>query len=121
MKLLFALCLVAGLASFSRAAPSKRDTICYYTNWSQYRWGDGVKFLTESIDPNLCTHIVYAFAQIDPSTHMVKNYEWNDDSMIQRVMALKAVNPKLKVICSVGKSNFIGVDLHEESHYTPGF
>lgn len=105
MKLLFALCLVAGFASFGRAAPSKRATICYYTNWAQYRWGDGIKFLPENIDPNLCTHIVYAFAQIDPSTHTVKNYEWNDDSMIQRVMALKSVNPKLKVICSVGGWN----------------
>ena len=88
------------------AAARNRVTVCYYTNWSQYRNGTGVKFLPENIDPYLCTHIVYAFAQIDDATHKVKNYEWNDDAMIKRVMALKAVNPKLKVICSVGKLSF---------------
>ena len=86
-------------------AAGNRVTVCYYTNWSQYRYGAG-KFLPENIDPHLCTHIVYAFAQIDDATHQVKNYEWNDDVMIKRVMALKAVNPDLKVICSVGKFSF---------------
>ena len=37
--------------------------VCYTSNWSQYRNGDG-KFLPKDIDPFLCTHVVYAFAKI---------------------------------------------------------
>jgi len=101
MRLLtiFTLGLIAAFAQ------SSRITVCYYTNWAQYRYGDGVKFLPEDIDPNLCTHILYSFAKIDPTSHEVLNYEWNDDSMIQRVMALKTQNPSLKVICSIGGWN----------------
>ena len=97
---LFTILVLGLIAAF---AQSSRITVCYYTNWAQYRYGEGVKFLPEDIDPNLCTHILYSFAKIDPTSHEVLNYEWNDDSMIQRVMALKIQNPNLKVICSIGK------------------
>jgi chitinase len=33
---------------------------CYFGSWSVYRPGDG-KFDIERIDPNLCTHGIYAF------------------------------------------------------------
>ena len=35
----------------------------YYTNWSQYRPGEG-KFLPEDVDPYLCTHLMFSFAKI---------------------------------------------------------
>jgi GH18 family chitinase len=37
--------------------------MCYYTNWSVYRTGDG-RFSVQDIDPNLCTHIIYSFAKV---------------------------------------------------------
>ena len=52
--------------------------VCYYTNWSQYR-PDGGKFFPENIDPNLCTHIVYAFAKLN--VDRLETYEWNDESL----------------------------------------
>jgi chitinase len=38
--------------------------VCYLGSWAYYRLGDG-KFVIEDIDPNLCTHIVYAFAKLE--------------------------------------------------------
>lgn len=95
--------LITAAVCFLSAIEASKVAICYYTNWAQYRYGDGVKFLPEDIDPNLCTHILYAFAKINLQTHKVENYEWNDDSMIQRVLALKTKNPELKVVISIGK------------------
>jgi len=34
--------------------------VCYYGSWSVYRPGNG-RFEVEDIDPNLCTHGIYAF------------------------------------------------------------
>jgi chitinase len=36
----------------------------YLGSWANYRLGEG-KFVVEDIDPNLCTHIVYAFAKLE--------------------------------------------------------
>ena len=51
--------------------------MCYYTNWSQYRPGDG-RFVPENVDPFLCTHVIYAFAKL--SGNHLAPFEWNDDS-----------------------------------------
>lgn len=37
--------------------------MCYYTNWSAHRPGDG-RFSIDDIDPSLCTHIIYSFANV---------------------------------------------------------
>lgn len=35
------------------------------TNWAWHRLRDG-KYIPEYIDPNLCTHIIFAYATLDP-------------------------------------------------------
>ncbi|XP_013400006.1 chitinase-3-like protein 1 [Lingula anatina] len=84
--------------------PPKKKVVCYYTNWSQYRLENG--FFPENINPDLCTHILFAFAQIvwDPSTaqYHLATYEWNDAAMYNRVIQLKTQNPSLRVMLSVG-------------------
>jgi len=78
LVVLLALCTIAS-ANYMR--------VCYHTNWAQYRPGRG-KFLPEQIDPFLCTHVIYAFAKIGPE-HKLRMYEWNDDIMYPRTLALK--------------------------------
>ena len=52
--------------------------VCYFTNWAWYRPGQG-KFRAESVDPDLCTHIVYGFAVLDQASLTVKPHDtWAD-------------------------------------------
>ena len=53
--------------------------VCYYTNWAQYRPAP-MTFYPENIDVNLCTHLVYAFAQI--TNNELAPFEWNDESIL---------------------------------------
>uniref|UniRef100_A0A915JYH1 GH18 domain-containing protein n=1 Tax=Romanomermis culicivorax TaxID=13658 RepID=A0A915JYH1_ROMCU len=81
-------------------------TGCYYTNWAQYRHGIG-KYLPENYQRGLCTHIFYAFAEMNSSFDL-KPFEWNDQSteynkgMYQRVNDLKNKQPDLKTLLSFG-------------------
>ena len=83
--------------------------VCYYTNWSQYRQKIG-KFLPENIDPFLCTHIIFAFGWI--KNGKLTSFESNDlaadgkQGLYQRVTALKARNPKLKILLAIGGWSF---------------
>ena len=42
----------------------RRDykVICYYADWSVY-YETNYKFTPKDIDPQLCTHLIYAFAK----------------------------------------------------------
>lgn len=64
------------------------------TSWSQKRPGAG-KFTPEDINPNLCTHIVYAFATL--TEHKLAEANKKDPEMYERVVALRDKNPDLKV------------------------
>ena len=50
---------------------------CYFTNWSQHRKDEG-KFLPKHIDPHLCTHAYFAFANIDVEKMRLAPFENND-------------------------------------------
>ncbi|XP_061191573.1 uncharacterized protein LOC133199721 [Saccostrea echinata] len=73
--------------------------VCYYTNWSQYRTGIG-KFFPQDIDPNLCTHIIYAFGKL--IGNKITNFEWNDNTLYGQVNAHKQKNTKLKALLAMG-------------------
>jgi chitinase len=59
----------------AKKAKKEKLYVCYYTNWSQYRPTGGT-FLPENINATLCTHIVFAFAQVVNDD--IAPYEWND-------------------------------------------
>ena len=50
---------------------------CYFTNWAQHRQGLG-RFLPSHVDPSLCTHLYYAFANIDIKNRCPSPFEIND-------------------------------------------
>ena len=52
-----------------------KNMFCYYTNWARYRKYPG-NFTVDNIDPFLCTHIIYAFADI--SSGEIKYGDEND-------------------------------------------
>uniref|UniRef100_A0A8C6T6R8 Acidic mammalian chitinase n=1 Tax=Neogobius melanostomus TaxID=47308 RepID=A0A8C6T6R8_9GOBI len=79
---------------------SSYKLVCYFTNWSQYRPGLG-RFVPDNVDPNLCTHLIYAYSIISRSNQL-STYEWNDDVMYRDFNALKNKNPKLKTLLAVG-------------------
>lgn len=96
------------------------QVVCYYTNWSQYRPKHG-KFLPEDIDPELCTHIIFAFGWLKKGK--LSSFESNDETkdgkvgLYERIMTLKKVNPKLKVLLAIGKLSFHKMCLISASVY----
>ena len=84
--------------------------VCYYTNWSENRAVVESRFhLKEYIDPFLCTHLIYAYANINPSKLGIERaYPTEDDGLVSRsglmfdFTDLKKKNPKLKTILSIG-------------------
>uniref|UniRef100_A0A8C6VXI3 chitinase n=1 Tax=Nothobranchius furzeri TaxID=105023 RepID=A0A8C6VXI3_NOTFU len=90
------------ISSFLKGSSTK--LACYFTNWSQYRPGLG-KYIPEDIDPNLCTHLIYAFSKISPFNELT-TVEWNDDVLYRSFNGLKHRNPQLKTLLAVGGWNF---------------
>ncbi|XP_047424557.1 acidic mammalian chitinase-like [Mugil cephalus] len=98
------LILIAGLCLSLGSLASSTRLVCYFTNWSQYRPGSG-KFLPSNIDPNLCTHLIYAFSGINEAKELA-TIEWNDEQLYNAFNGLKQRNPNLKTLLGVGGWNF---------------
>ncbi|TMW44839.1 hypothetical protein DOY81_010073 [Sarcophaga bullata] len=79
---------------------------CYYGTWANYRAGDG-KFEATDINPHLCTHVSYSFFGITPAGEFQSLDTWldNDLGFISKTIALKRINPKLKILAVVGGWN----------------
>ncbi|KAL2747341.1 putative chitinase 10 [Vespula maculifrons] len=83
--------------------------VCYYTNWSQYRTKVG-KFMPEDIQPDLCTHVVFAFGWL--KKNKLTSFESNDETkdgkigLYERIVNLKKANPSLKILLAVGGWSF---------------
>lgn len=99
------LTILAGLSLLmSLQMVSSTKLVCYFTNWSQYRPDVG-KYVPANIDPNLCTHLIYAFSIINHANELVP-YEWNDEVLYKAFNGLKNKNPALKTLLAVGGWNF---------------
>jgi len=96
-----------------------KKVVCYYSSWAFYRPGYG-KFDIDDIDPFLCTHLNYGFANMNNMTWEIVAYDpWfdlapNDEGCdaahchhdtYRRFNALKQKNPNLKTFLSIGGWN----------------
>ncbi|KAF3860764.1 hypothetical protein F7725_001019 [Dissostichus mawsoni] len=48
------------------------NLVCYYTSWSKHRAKEG-KFSLSDVDPNLCTHLIYAFSGINDANELASS------------------------------------------------
>uniref|UniRef100_A0A8C6FBR3 GH18 domain-containing protein n=1 Tax=Monodon monoceros TaxID=40151 RepID=A0A8C6FBR3_MONMO len=74
-------------------------SVCYFTNWSQYRPGIA-RYMPENVDPCLCTHIIFAFTGM--TNNQMTTIEWNDETLYASINGLKHYNRGLKTLLSVG-------------------
>ena len=97
---------------------SLQRRVCYFANWAPYR-NIEPPFYPDQIEPDLCTHIHYAFAKIDPESLTVVSTEehdmdWTEQSKMPlyiRLYSLKRRNPALKILLAVGGLFLIYYDL----------
>ena len=68
---------------------AEKINVCYYTSWAQYRTAPE-NFVPENIDVSLCSHIHYAFGFVTDDGTTLRMFEWNDEDMYRRVMALRS-------------------------------
>merc|ERR1712098_697872 len=109
------------LAAFAviPAFAEEKVVVCYYSSWAFYRHGDG-KFDIPDIDPHLCTHLNYGFANMNNQTWKLVAYDpWFDQApndegcdrdhchydSFRRFIKLKNQNPNLKLLLSIGGWN----------------
>ncbi|XP_069179704.1 chitotriosidase-1 [Procambarus clarkii] len=100
--------VVLGSASGVQAGKTDpRVLLCYYASWAHYRQ-DVAKYTVGNIPVELCTHLVYAFAILDPKTFLAKQHDpWLDNDLhnYRKFVQLKRENPNLKVLLGLGGWN----------------
>ncbi|OWF47793.1 chitinase 3 [Mizuhopecten yessoensis] len=79
-------------------ARAEYKRVCYYTNWAQYR--QGASYDVDDILPDLCTHIIYAFANVNDLDLGLT--ELNDAQMYTKIINMRNANPGLKVLIAIG-------------------
>nr|KAG5695822.1 hypothetical protein BaRGS_013420 [Batillaria attramentaria] len=68
------------LTSFSTKGHKHYRTVCYLEGWARYH-EDPVTFVPEDLDTSLCTHVIYAFAELDQTGTQIVPSEQGDLTM----------------------------------------
>lgn len=83
---------------------SNKKIVCYFSNWAVYRRNGG-KFGPKDVDPSLCTHVIYAFAWMNPTTYELEMFDrWVDSAeglnFYKEITELRSVG--IKVLIAIG-------------------
>ncbi|XP_031701637.1 chitinase-3-like protein 1 [Anarrhichthys ocellatus] len=78
--------------------------VCYYNSLAENRPDYG-QFSVSDIDPNKCTHLIYAFSDINNTNELVPSCD-TDISRYELFNGLKNRNPLLKTLLAVGGLRF---------------
>ncbi|XP_037630071.1 acidic mammalian chitinase-like [Sebastes umbrosus] len=98
------LTITAGLCLIITSLVSSTKLVCYYNSDAEDRVEQG-KFTVSDINPNLCTHLIYAFADINYRHRLVPSCA-TDIKRYQSFNGLKTRNPRLKTLLAVGGLKF---------------
>ncbi|XP_073326458.1 acidic mammalian chitinase-like [Pagrus major] len=101
---MFKLTLTAGLCLIIACLASSKRLVCYYDSSAENRAEDG-EFRVSDIDPNQCTHLIYAFSDINDQHELVPKSE-ADIQRYESFNGLKTRNPLLKTLLAVGGITF---------------
>lgn len=91
-------------------AVSGTEIVCYVASWTNYYPGDG-KFGIKDIVPEHCTHLIYAFAGLDPESWKIRPLDpWididvNGTGYYKMMTQLRQNFPELKVSLAIGGWN----------------
>lgn len=100
--LVFVLCATYLRLNINAESQNGYKVLCYFQSSSWRRTGAG-KFLLENINENLCTHIIYAFANLDNSTLKIIPKDRStdiDNHYYERITTLRQKG--IKVIIAIG-------------------
>ncbi|ESO82211.1 hypothetical protein LOTGIDRAFT_237110 [Lottia gigantea] len=84
--------------------------VCYFTNWSCDLLEPAAHFCIKDIDPQYCSHLIYAFANINTSTLELSPTRPDDVGVngskprYEKFNEFKLAYPELKTLLSVGGS-----------------
>nr|XP_012154543.1 PREDICTED: probable chitinase 3 isoform X2 [Megachile rotundata] len=85
------------LPLISSVETNEKKVICYLMDWAAKRVGAG-KFSPEDIEPNLCTHIIYGLAKLDPKQLTIEDNR--QEKFLSRIASLRSKG--LKVLLGLG-------------------
>ncbi|XP_026300868.1 probable chitinase 2 [Apis mellifera] len=80
---------------------------CYVASWAIYRNHNGM-FEISDINPELCTHIIYAFAGLNNESWTIKSLDPHLDierDNYKNMIQLHKKNPNLKILLAIGGWN----------------
>ena len=88
-----------------KASSDDKRVVCYFANWAQLRQGKA-KYVPENINAELCTHIFYAFANLDSASFEAVpgdvSVDVNDGYYNRLQSVARKQNPEVKIILSLG-------------------
>ena len=96
LSILLIIIIVFNITQTNQEVKAKK-IVGYYAAWSSHSG-----FSPEKIDAEKLTHINYAFANIGSDLKITLGFPDVDEKNIKQLRSLKKINPKLKILISVG-------------------